>query len=313
MEFIVRDVVRSTSLHQGNRIGLDLSTTWISPPDEQPPTKEVTSAINPRQPVRFEFQVKDTYCRTPKRRRHHLDVDGFNTAALSSKKRRLRADLVTSRLSQPYSQPATHILNREGAKSGDKRFSKIATSLDASRRGVIGHTNSLLRYSLVTRLRRRLGLGRPARLDGGEDSGWQSQSGRSNAMARMPWAQQGHVPTPPAFVPAARPAVCGPSQSPPGRPPFIASLPLPSTNPRPSQVRPIRLPELRQHQGAYDELDEGGAPFPHAEGDGDSDVGGGGEQVYSDFGVIFGAPMSDEDSSYEEYLDELDGLCWVTM
>ncbi|KAI0512817.1 hypothetical protein F5B22DRAFT_295589 [Xylaria bambusicola] len=44
------------------------------------------------------------------------DVDGPGTAALSCKKRRLLLHLVTSRLSRPFSLPATHILIRE---SGD--------------------------------------------------------------------------------------------------------------------------------------------------------------------------------------------------
>ncbi|KAH9886172.1 hypothetical protein F4778DRAFT_484959 [Xylariomycetidae sp. FL2044] len=48
-----------------------------------------------------------------KRVRAVHDVDGPGTGILSSKKRRLRLGLITSRLSQPYSLPATHILNRE--------------------------------------------------------------------------------------------------------------------------------------------------------------------------------------------------------
>ncbi|PHH71965.1 hypothetical protein CDD80_4881 [Ophiocordyceps camponoti-rufipedis] len=47
-----------------------------------------------------------------KRRRTDDDVDGPDTAALSSKKRRLGRLLVTSRLSSPYSQPALYTRSR---------------------------------------------------------------------------------------------------------------------------------------------------------------------------------------------------------
>ncbi|EFX05592.1 hypothetical protein CMQ_3661 [Grosmannia clavigera kw1407] len=70
---------------------------------------------------------------TLKRRRSVTDIDGPNTAALCCKKRRLRRYLVTSRLSQPFSQPATHILNRESVASGDKRFLKLAAIINARR------------------------------------------------------------------------------------------------------------------------------------------------------------------------------------
>ncbi|KJR81984.1 uncharacterized protein SPSK_03266 [Sporothrix schenckii 1099-18] len=68
-----------------------------------------------------------------KRRRDLSDVDGPNTAALCCKKRRLRRFLITSRLSQPFSQPATHILNRESVAAGDKRFLKLAAIMNAKK------------------------------------------------------------------------------------------------------------------------------------------------------------------------------------
>lgn len=61
-----------------------------------------------------------------KRRRPLHDVDGPHTGLISCKKRRLRRDLITSRLSRPYSMPATHIIHREASASGDKRFMKLA-------------------------------------------------------------------------------------------------------------------------------------------------------------------------------------------
>lgn len=95
-----------------------------------------------------------------KRVRHGLDVDGPNTADLGCKKRRLRTELITSRLSHAYSQPATHILNREGQKSGDKRFLKMATSSVAPVARRLAHlrATSYIRYSTMNRLRQRLGI-----------------------------------------------------------------------------------------------------------------------------------------------------------
>jgi len=49
-----------------------------------------------------------------KRRRALSDVDGDGNEG--RKKRRLRLHLITSRLSRPYSQPATNIVNRSGSK-----------------------------------------------------------------------------------------------------------------------------------------------------------------------------------------------------
>ncbi|KAL2256873.1 hypothetical protein VTK26DRAFT_998 [Humicola hyalothermophila] len=71
-----------------------------------------------------------------KRRRPPTDVDGPNSASLPCKKRRLLRQLITSRLSQPFSLPATHILNRggaTGATGGDKRLSKLTVMMVARR------------------------------------------------------------------------------------------------------------------------------------------------------------------------------------
>lgn len=100
-----------------------------------------------------------------KRRRALSDVDGPNTAALCCKKRRLRRFLITSRLSQPFSQPATHILNRESVAAGDKRFLKLAAIMNARR--ITTHTKPptahppiasevLRRAAMANRLRRRI-------------------------------------------------------------------------------------------------------------------------------------------------------------
>ncbi|KAL8851364.1 MAG: hypothetical protein Q9221_003731 [Calogaya cf. arnoldii] len=51
-----------------------------------------------------------------KRARPQSDVEGENSVDAQRKKRRLRVDLVTSRLSQPYASPATHIISSRRAQ-----------------------------------------------------------------------------------------------------------------------------------------------------------------------------------------------------
>ncbi|CAH0003990.1 unnamed protein product [Clonostachys byssicola] len=112
------------------------------------------------QPFNFASSSRNGMAGLLKRVRHGLDVDGPNTADLGCKKRRLRIELITSRLSHAYSQPATHILNREGQKSGDKRFLKMATSSVAPVARRLAHlrATSYIRYSTMNRLRQRLGI-----------------------------------------------------------------------------------------------------------------------------------------------------------
>lgn len=68
-----------------------------------------------------------------KRRRALSDVDGPHTAGLGCKKRRLRRNLITSRLSKPFSMPASHIINRESVALGDRRSLKLTAILSARR------------------------------------------------------------------------------------------------------------------------------------------------------------------------------------
>jgi hypothetical protein len=278
----------------------------------------------PQDGTHFDFPGPITHTEPKgwKRIRHGLDVDGPNTASLSCKKRRLRTELITSRLSQPYSLPATHILNREGAKAGDKRFAKIATSFDVARRAAHLHATSFLRFSVMNRLRRRLGLGHPGqRVQSEEDA---QESTRSKA----PWKSS----TPPKVSGArhlrsSREALIASSRA-MGRASKVqtllsqpAALPLPTsdlvaarkrTSPR---IHPVRSPELHpQRSGYYDELDDDNFAYLHC--DDAAGLSEDPEQVYSDFGVIFGNGASagtEEDHSYEEYLDELDGISWVTI
>src|SRR3569833_957018 len=100
-----------------------------------------------------------------KRYRPSTDVDGPNTGPLSCKKRRLRRDLITSRLSQPFSLPATHILNREAVAAGDKRLLKLAAVINARRVAAQhappmypGANEMLRRAAIINRFRLRVCL-----------------------------------------------------------------------------------------------------------------------------------------------------------
>lgn len=302
----------------------------------------------------FSFTVPDSaakpldFCIKPlatawfgvKRRRNASDVDGFNTAGLSSKKRRLRSELITSRLSQPYSQPATHILNREGQESGDKRFLKMATTVDTARRIAHLHATSFLRFSLMNRVRKRLGLSLPQQdmRPKGNDQG--------HAVLETPAIKAGLKPpsmhTSPAakiLKPVPRPggiSAVTPTADQTANPKPVhpqskahacrlskpAALPLPAgdvaatkkrTSPR---IHPIQSPELRPSLVSLDDLEEDSFGYLHLEEDDWDDGAEDSENVYSDFSVIFGegspGAEAQEDRTYEEYLDELDGLCWVT-
>ncbi|KAI0468373.1 hypothetical protein F4859DRAFT_213013 [Xylaria cf. heliscus] len=82
---------------------------------------------------------------TAKRPRPLDDVDGPGTAELSVKKRRLLLRLVTSRLSHPFSLPATNILIRE---SGDNMpvLHRIQHCVGARR---AGHQSALIRKAAI--------------------------------------------------------------------------------------------------------------------------------------------------------------------
>ncbi|RDA88174.1 hypothetical protein CP532_6806 [Ophiocordyceps camponoti-leonardi (nom. inval.)] len=100
-----------------------------------------------------------------KRRRSDDDVDGPDTAKLSSKKRRLARRLVTSRLSSPYSQPASHIHGRTDVNAlMTGRASKAEAALAAAAATNAAHhrlphatsTTSFLRLCAMNRVRQRL-------------------------------------------------------------------------------------------------------------------------------------------------------------
>ncbi|CCF46225.1 hypothetical protein CH063_03815 [Colletotrichum higginsianum] len=278
----------------------------------------------------FVFQRSSPLPRIEKRQRAESDVDGPYTAALSCKKRRLRLQLITSRLSQPFSLPATHIINREAIASGDKRFVKlaaVANSPDADRQGLIRETSIMLRAAVLNRVRLR--VRNEAMLRGDLvvavtaanaavlHHGQQLATGARFVAQSSALAEQ-QQQTPPARVVLIRSGISSPNsiKSPPGSPKTPQSSRMLPKSPR---LQPARSPVLAPSGTMLEEMeDDGILSFPTAEHDcsyawaDDDDL----EDVYSDFGAIFGGPVqngeTEEDGhSYEEYLDELDGISWV--
>lgn len=322
------------SVSRGIITGRSNPKTFVKRNDLKAFTFSETDAFHP--PFDFQTQVRPSPCGI-KRKRHTQDVDGPNTAALYCKKRRLRADLITSRLSQPFSQPATHILNREGLESGDKRFLKMATSVEAAKRTAQLHATSFLRFSVMNRLRKRLGVVRPGLPRPNLAAVQSGQMREMDATARAPWKPQSlQVASGATYWQPSSPQ--GPSTPAPS-PGFSndrtvantprtvlplprvskpMALPLPpgdlaATKERTApRIDAIRSPELRPDTLAPDEEEDSFA-FLHPDYD---DEGDDPEHVYSDFGAIFGGrspePQSGDDGSYEEYLDELDGISWTT-
>ncbi|KAJ0297964.1 hypothetical protein COL5a_009951 [Colletotrichum fioriniae] len=238
-------------------------TNPITSSPTNPPTVSPFVFPTSQEKANFLFSSQPSSFNRVKRARAESDVDGPYTAGLSCKKRRLRLHLITSRLSQPYSLPATHIINREAGPLGDKRFVKlaaVATSPDVGKQGLLRESSIMLRAAVLNRIRLRV---------------------RNEA------TQRGDIGI---AVTAANAAVLHHGQQ-------LAT------------GASTMLDEME---------DDGLLAFPtsthecsYAWAD-DDDL----EDVYSDFGAIFGGSAQtgetdDDGNSYEEYLDELDGISWV--
>ncbi|KAK7935043.1 hypothetical protein PG985_000538 [Apiospora marii] len=286
-----------------------------------------------------------------KRQRAPHDVDGPDTGHLPCKKRRLRHRLITSRLSQPYSLPATHILNRETGEDTPvlSRFLKFAAMGPKK----AGHQTAMVRKAAILN-RVRLNV-RQAAVNRGHDRMWRMSDmsvmghglqlvtastgamfpGRGSAAGMsLPhvWrphttgASAGgaapakdhhggsHVPhqrTMSDSSPADTAASNATDSSSAGLSPQ-QSYPTTSYTPITSIMTPLH----------HDETEESTA-FPVIDDDyryadlSDDDM----DDVYTDFGALFGggaakspgdgARDDEEEHYYEEYLDELDGIPWA--
>lgn len=101
-----------------------------------------TFSVGPHVTFCFENKSLPLDTRPFKRRRPLWDVDG--SPSIGKKKRRLRLNLVTSRLSRPFSAPASNIVNRG--------FSRIAAWAKARK----PDKNELRKAAIMNRLRQRL-------------------------------------------------------------------------------------------------------------------------------------------------------------
>ncbi|KAL7946992.1 hypothetical protein V8C42DRAFT_299228 [Trichoderma barbatum] len=327
-------------LEAPNRQRLKGTRKATIPPREYPLPESLVqfTILDHSNQTAFEFSLGAQWgCRGIKRCRLGSDVEGPNTATISRKKRRLRTRLITSRLSQPFSQPATHILNREGRQVGDRRFVKMAVMLDSSRRAAYLRATAYLRYSIMNRMRKRLGVVRyqdstnesedntvRQSIDTFTRAPWQSQDVKSTPETKPTIPEPGKGPTP-ASREAKDDAGIQPAET-LGKAPACRltkpiALPLPSadvdaTNDLPSaRIDSTTSPEPRTPLAwMYDDSEEDSFAFLHPD---DEHLDDDDADVYCDFDAIFAAkatspdPQSpSEDHTYEEYMDELDGISW---
>ncbi|KAL1837311.1 hypothetical protein VTJ49DRAFT_4033 [Mycothermus thermophilus] len=265
-----------------------------------------------------------------KRRRPDTDVDGPNTSAVACKKRRLRRELVTSRLSQPFSLPATHVLNREVAATGDTRFAKLAAIMSARRlQGAAGLAVKVQRQPHPSTFLRRAAALNSLRARVCAAAGERANMPISDLSAKAAALRQSHGSTAARFLvdliqplrttasPAARPSNSSVPMPPPGNTaqgatagstaPTTTSLRIPSP-----KLRPMRSPELRAARPFIElediddlSVDEDSMAFPTSElesryEDDLDDEDDDGSGVYTDFSVIFGgggAPGDADDDS----------------
>jgi hypothetical protein len=90
------------------------------------------------------------------------------------------------------------------------------------------------------------------------------------------------------------------------------------------KIRPLRSPELRSTRPPYpadldeeDGLDDEEVAFPTSEHESRYETSDEPEDVYADFGMIFGGGSADDESSddeadhFEDYMDDVDGIPWT--
>ncbi|POR38567.1 Uncharacterized protein TPAR_01224 [Tolypocladium paradoxum] len=277
-----------------------------------------------------------------KRRRNRLDVDGPNTAGLSSKKRRLRVHLVTSRLSQPYSYPATHIHCSQDMKRATTRRSTALEPVNTGpqRKNPNLQATSFLRFSMMNRMRKRLGLKGPGvikvdRVDAGfvgldvtSQTTWHQQGAKQEQEVKQfaPWTsnttglgrrivskrpdqrhsakeKQLHQPPKTPSQSSKWTALPAPSSK-------LATIDRNSSSPTHASISS----ESRPPRKTYD-LFEDSFAFLHPDGEPFGDLSEEPDDVYCDFGVLFGKAQSPspgtEDRLASGPVDEHDGLPWM--
>ena len=103
-------------------VGPDLFQVSKSVSFGQSPNSSTSAILSPFEPIdqpAFPIELPDPEPRKfLKRSRLAEDIDGGEEINAQRKKRRLRLDLITSRLSKPYATPTTHILGRRAWRVG---------------------------------------------------------------------------------------------------------------------------------------------------------------------------------------------------
>ncbi|RYP89329.1 hypothetical protein DL769_000084 [Monosporascus sp. CRB-8-3] len=275
----------------------------------------------------------------PKRRRAVHDVDGPGTGSLPCKKRRLRLHLITSRLSQPYSLPATHILNRES--SGESALTRFLRRLNTAKVKKAGHQTALVRKAAILN-RVRISVRQAAVQRGHAHMAGLAARQKALALdhgllvvtapetsataARFPGRPSGAGPGVPnawkphttAFLTA--PSPLSPSLSPPGP---VYGAPGAGGEKKGEATQPLHQPPapvytlsrgVEEHERAIVPKSSICAPVPGDDGDEDegafpgSDLDGryaefsddDMDDVYADFGVLFGGGGGGSSSSSSE-------------
>lgn len=313
----------------------------------QPPAKAVASVRGDR-PSQF-LQISSLL--NPhtgvKRRRSRLDVDGPNTAGLSSKKRRLRLQLVTSRLSQPYSYPATHIHCSQDVKRATTRRSTAPEPANTAgpgpqRKNPNLQATSFLRLSMMNRMRKRLGLKGPGvvkvdrvdagfvGLDAASQTTWHQQGAKQEPEVEQfaPWTSNTTAAVLGRRIVSKRPEQRHPAKEKPlhqtPKTPSQSSkwiaLPVPCSKlatidrNTSSPTHAAVSPESRPPRKTYD-LFEDSFAFLHPDGEPFGDLSEEPDDVYCDFSVLFGKAQSPspgaEDRLASGAVDEHDGLPWM--
>lgn len=116
--------------------------------------------------------------------------------------------------------------------------------------------------------------------------------------------------------------------------PFQLSLAAVDARPRPTsprlrlppspRIRPVRSPELSSTRSSnladlddVEGLDDQGVAFPTSEHESRYESSDEPDDVYADFGMIFGGGSTEdegeeeEDDHFEDYMDDLDGIPWT--
>ncbi|KAI0020889.1 hypothetical protein F4780DRAFT_316561 [Xylariomycetidae sp. FL0641] len=288
-----------------------------SPGHHAPDTSSTHRTVSLPLPPRLQQHAKRT--------RAAHDVDGPGTCAQPSKKRRIRLHLITSRLSQPYSQPATHIhrsSNSSSSSSGghghvEPRLFFVVCAGGAGGggtggAGTGGGANALMRKAAILN-RLRIEVNNAARGDSAVRQDFVDRRGGA-------WVHGLQLATKPSSPSAATGTL-------------VPAAPSPSPRLAPLQHSPLAGGEVRRDEGggtaagpervAVERIehhpataDEEDVAFPSAGWDlsDEDDV----DHVYADFGALFGGGMRSPEAKaagdehfYGEYLDELDGIPWV--